>query len=1412
MNKDAKTAKGLIYKLTLSNNIEDPSKDIPELKVTQLGDTVFEHQNNKYSITLNGVQFDRKIYQPNEINAELHFMLQETPTKENTILSQSDLQNLLLQRSVTLSVRLNEQTEDIVIAQNYYVHEICPQIVRDLATTQLFVKLKIFSADKVMTLNKYSKAYVAKKLGAEILATETKIFGFKNALVPVYTENLQHLKYMQSGATTYSEFIQPYLVQYNESFYDFMARTANRCGEFLFFEHGKLFLGMPEKKESVTTIKDYASITYQNTSKAPLTIKAFHRDSVKGSEEPAFNDREIAKGSTGYPKDVLGTDYTYNTALAHDEYIFPMVKDKFTSQARIVGRENVKSAMTKLVLDIFSKVVSNTEHYDEAPKSIAKSLIVKHSIDNLTAIKTSISDNAKGNLNWIDKHIADKQHCDGTRYIQFSPVNKEGWVELAYYSKIRSLQEAQQKKIVCVNMDTNLVPVSLGDVINIDKLSGKYVVIQISQSANGREESLSYHKYEDKDAASPIESYQSQQIFAIPMMDNDEVVPPVINMPVVRKSGPQTAFIVDNKDPKNQGRVRIAFPWQAVDDQTNRKLLDEAKAHQEKKEEESKTADNHKESFVKLLDSLKQDIRSMKHLQDELKALPDADSQKKLLDEKISKLDALEKENKASEKDKSLNLALKAVRSKCDEKDAGSPSDTMKAAIENKETNEIPATEKNLSEAKATAEKVDKEVESAKAEVKALSTKWKEKLTAVSSPWVRVATPMATFEGGFYFRPQISDEVIVNFDGENIERPFVAGSLYSKENTDPGGIMTIKSPSGQKMSFDVAYDDLGAVKKLFPFFGNLQGYAPVLAPNLVMGGDARKLCGGISFSDEFGMFNVSMSSTNRAININSPFGNVSIGAFTGINIMSPNGDINIVGKNVTISAGNNLKLTSGTNVQRAGNPTPGGKKVHEPGFWGKIGSGVKGFGGSIIKGARDGAIDAINDKITKGFEMIDVKLIRSLADVFLRPIEGTLCIKSNNYLMLEAGKGKAQVSMERYSENWKQFKKFEPDADKQLFYAKTSAYIKQIQNCVGQFCDEYVELKRDALKKQAEYERKIKIILAGNYNKNNVPKVMEPAFKLGDKEFEPYDKATKKYGTINYDFVTKADMRSKFVSTPEMGLIVNAEQLSEYLIPTADEYAKAAWDLQKKTREFTKCMGNDTIEAVNQAVLSEDKDHMEEKKVNTTWIDMAFKTSVYGDNSAKLTVFLKRWQDRFGSPGSDPTVNFLAKKAEFDKEDVFTNSRLMKRTMVALFLYRLFKDDHNKIELDPAVPAAPPVYGKFFDLCFNAEDTITDDFVMNNWSNVALLGPGLTKWQKRWKSTLKWTGKIIGFKKAHNAIMNESAPYFGWDRQVWNDQSGKIIFSDVSNATYVFEGENIKKWSHAALSNEDMLKGTIKGV
>ena len=53
------------------------------------------------------------------------------------------------------------------------------------------------------------------------------------------------------------------------------------------------------------------------------------------------------------------------------------------------------------------------------------------------------------------------------------------------------------------------------------------------------------------------------------------------------------------------------------------------------------------------------------------------------------------------------------------------------------------------------------------------------------SPWVRMATPFATAGGGVTFRPCTGDEVLLNYEDGNIERPYVVGSLQSKYVTDP---------------------------------------------------------------------------------------------------------------------------------------------------------------------------------------------------------------------------------------------------------------------------------------------------------------------------------------------------------------------------------------------------------------------------------------------------------------------------------------------------------------------------------------------------------------------------------------------------------------------------------------------------
>jgi hypothetical protein len=219
------------------------------------------------------------------------------------------------------------------VSKKCYVYEVNPLLKRDVNGRKMCVKLNIFSMDKLMTLNKYSKAYVARKLGEQILKPESLTFGTKTdgttPLVKTLTD-LRFLFYEENNEKR--EFIQPYLVQYNESFYDFLVRTANRCGEFLYFEDGALTLGLPDSGDPLV-IDDYMSVTEQGVSTDPLEITAYRRDSMKEREmkdEGELNISVVDKGSDGYPKDAFPENTSSNSELATDEYLFPLMKDRFS--------------------------------------------------------------------------------------------------------------------------------------------------------------------------------------------------------------------------------------------------------------------------------------------------------------------------------------------------------------------------------------------------------------------------------------------------------------------------------------------------------------------------------------------------------------------------------------------------------------------------------------------------------------------------------------------------------------------------------------------------------------------------------------------------------------------------------------------------------------------------------------------------------------------------------------------------------------------------------------------------------------------------------------------------------------------------------------------------------------------------
>lgn len=78
------------------------------------------------------------------------------------------------------------------------------------------------------------------------------------------------------------------------------------------------------------------------------------------------------------------------------------------------------------------------------------------------------------------------------------------------------------------------------------------------------------------------------------------------------------------------------------------------------------------------------------------------------------------------------------------------------------------------------------------------------------SDWARVASPMAGKDRGFFFRPEVGDEVLVALENGDPRRAYVLGALWSKVDTPPeddanaaeNNWRTIRSREGQILRFD----------------------------------------------------------------------------------------------------------------------------------------------------------------------------------------------------------------------------------------------------------------------------------------------------------------------------------------------------------------------------------------------------------------------------------------------------------------------------------------------------------------------------------------------------------------------------------------------------------------------------------
>ena len=250
-----------------------------------------------------------------------------------------------------------------------------------------------------------------------------------------------------------------------------------------------------------------------------------------------------------------------------------------------------------------------------------------------------------------------------------------------------------------------------------------------------------------------------------------------------------------------------------------------------------------------------------------------------------------------------------------------------------------------------------------------------------ASPWIRMSTPMASEKSGFFFLPSKGDEVLISFENGNVERPYMTGALHNKRTMPYNGSAnrTITSLNGHQIAFrDGSPTGLVGGSGL-KILSTLSDMIPPLAKALnVPGGDARIMAGGITITDPLHFYTITTSTENRSVSISSPLGMVSLSAFTGIKISAPNGDIILKGKNITLDAGNKVTIKSGSNISSDGADYLKSKLLG----WAKL---------------------RIKEYV------VDLTLFRTLVEALIKPIDGTLRIKSQRYLCLDAGEGSAKV-------------------------------------------------------------------------------------------------------------------------------------------------------------------------------------------------------------------------------------------------------------------------------------------------------------------------------------------------------------------------------------------------------------------
>lgn len=533
-----------------------------------------------YVFSIQDLSFKKKMYDAGEINAVIHV----GPKQGNNWvkLNKSVLEKLLKKKEVTLSWGTISDDQTITagttICSGYYVHELSPRYMSD----GMDLTLKIYSPDKVMTIGKHCNSWVSAQLGAGVFKNQLADFKMPylkgDAATTVdtpedidkqretITDDIANLKHLKAGDR---EAIIPYLVQYNESFWDFLVRSTNRWGEFLYYEDGKLHIGFDSSSaKSVRIIGstdkadyNYNSITYCDLNESPVDDEDTGEVCDNVSYDAHMDRTFLKKTKYAVVKNTIyntledGLDMwgvkTIGKVLCSGKNLFDflvdmMVDDTLSWRQAVKIADDANEEFDNKYFKPFTDKTTDVEkaHYNSG-----------NSYNEFAAANTNSNKSS-------DAAMANYKPFAAT-VLDYVPD-----ITPTIYKAVRQCEEKASQNVVCIDFDTSFADLKLGQVITIDGSTTKYVVTQVNtKSVIGTKK--------DEKGQEVTEKYNVFEVYAIAETSQDDnsnsiFYPTPSPAGHIRFSAPQLAIVCDAGDPSRQGRVKVRYDWQLANKTTGK--------------------------------------------------------------------------------------------------------------------------------------------------------------------------------------------------------------------------------------------------------------------------------------------------------------------------------------------------------------------------------------------------------------------------------------------------------------------------------------------------------------------------------------------------------------------------------------------------------------------------------------------------------------------------------------------------------------------------------------------------------------------------------------------------------------------------------------------------------------------------